>query len=40
MTLEKAAKLITQQLGNVDTKTEESQETDLISHHTQQQLQQ
>jgi DNA-binding transcriptional MerR regulator len=42
MTLEKAAKLITQQLGNPDIneKTEESQGTDLISYHIQQQLQQ
>lgn len=42
MTLEKAAKLIAQQLESVDTnaKTEGSQETDIIPFHIQQQLQQ
>lgn len=42
MTLEKAAKLITQQLEKVaaDAKTEESPETDLIPFHIQQQLRQ
>ncbi|MEN1938995.1 DUF3967 domain-containing protein [Paenibacillus sp. 102] len=42
MTLEKAAKMIAQQLEIADTnaKTEESQETDIIPFHIQQQLQQ
>ncbi|MGE7875364.1 DUF3967 domain-containing protein [Streptomyces venezuelae] len=42
MTLEKAAKLISQQLesANGNAKPEESQETDLIPFHIQQQLQQ
>ncbi|KXY36099.1 DUF3967 domain-containing protein [Bacillus sp. FSL K6-0067] len=42
MTLEKAAKMISQRLeiANPDMKTEESQETDLISFHIQKQLQQ
>lgn len=42
MTLEKAAKLISQQLetANENAKKEESQETDLIPFHIQQQLQQ
>ncbi|WP_243527032.1 DUF3967 domain-containing protein [Bacillus pseudomycoides] len=42
MTLEKVAKMIAQRLEIVDTnaETEESQETDLISFHIQQQLQQ
>ncbi|HDR7624957.1 DNA-binding transcriptional MerR regulator [Bacillus sp. RC242] len=42
MTLEKAAKMIAQRLeiANPNAETEESQETDLIPFHTQQQLQQ
>ena len=40
MTLEKAAKMIAQRIEMANPETEESQETDLISFHTQQQLQQ
>ncbi|OOL08961.1 hypothetical protein BHL37_27495 [Bacillus cereus] len=40
MTLEKAAKMIAQRIEIANPETEESQETDLIPFHTQQQLQQ
>ncbi|PDZ63898.1 hypothetical protein CON30_23145 [Bacillus cereus] len=40
MTLEKAAKMIAQRIEMANPETEESQETDLIPFHTQQQLQQ